>query len=88
MTADPDAHLSGAHEKYQGRNPIKSLPSLPLLLTPERAAQELSLSTWSVRQFIRQGRLKALASGRRHLIRREELWRFIDEELVEVEVPA
>lgn len=52
---------------------------LPLLVSPTRAAHELAISRWSVYQLMREGRLRAVQYGRRKMIRRQELERFICE---------
>ena len=53
--------------------------TLPLLVSPTRAAHELAISRWSVYELIRKGRLRAVQYGRRKMIRRQELERFICE---------
>jgi excisionase family DNA binding protein len=79
MSVDPVLHPTSEDATLQGRGP-KS-PELPLLLSPEQAASELSISRWSVYKEIREGRLRSLLYGRRRLIAKEELFRFIREEL-------
>ena len=44
----------------------------------KEAAAALGLSHWTVRQYIRDGRIKAIRIGRRVLIEPSELQRLID----------
>jgi excisionase family DNA binding protein len=60
--------------------PTRSQPdfsSLPLILSPTKAAHQLSLSRYTVYELIRSKRLRARRYGRILLIPRSELERFI-----------
>jgi excisionase family DNA binding protein len=48
-----------------------------LLVDINEAAAALGLSPWTVRQYIRQGKLPAVRIGRRVLVEPDELARFI-----------
>lgn len=56
---------------------IKTGEDLPLLVSPARASAELSLARRTVYDEIKAGRLKAVRFGRRMMIPRAELLRFI-----------
>jgi excisionase family DNA binding protein len=45
----------------------------------ESAARALSLSPWTIRAYIRQGKIHAVRIGRRVLLEQQELQRLIDE---------
>ena len=45
----------------------------------ESAAKALSLSPWTVRSYIRKGKIRAVRIGRRVLLEERELQRLIDE---------
>ena len=49
------------------------------LLSVEAAAQLLSISTWTVRAYIREGKLRPVRLGRRVLLAEGELERLITE---------
>jgi excisionase family DNA binding protein len=49
------------------------MSDLPLLLSPAEAGRHLGLSHVTVRQWIRDGRIKAIRSGRSFKIPRSEL---------------
>ena len=50
----------------------------PIALGILEAAESLGLSHWTIRLYIRQGRLKAVKIGRRVLIEPAELQRLIE----------
>jgi excisionase family DNA binding protein len=62
--ADPQGFAGNQSEKNLG---------LPLLVSPARAARELSVSRWSVYQLCRENRLRTVRLGRKILIPREAL---------------
>ncbi len=47
------------------------------LLSIDKAAEKLSLSSWTLRLWIRQGKLHPVRLGRRILLEEKELQRFI-----------
>ena len=47
------------------------------LLNIEQAAQKLGLSPWTLRLYLRQGKLRPVRIGRRVLLEEAELSRFI-----------
>lgn len=47
------------------------------LLTIEMVGEALSLSPWTVRHFIRTGRLKRIKVGRRVMVEKNELEQFL-----------
>lgn len=49
------------------------------LLSIEQAAQKLGLSPWTLRLYLRQGKLRPVRIGRRVLLEEVELSRFIEE---------
>lgn len=49
------------------------------LLDVETAAEALSLSPWSIRAYIRQGKIRAVRIGRRVLIEPAEIRRIVEE---------
>jgi len=49
------------------------------LQSVEKAAQTLSLSAWTVRAYIRQGKIRPVRIGRRVLLEGSELRRIIKE---------
>ena len=49
------------------------------LLSIEQAAQKLGLSPWTLRLYLRQGKLRPVRIGRRVLLEEAELSRFIAE---------
>jgi excisionase family DNA binding protein len=49
------------------------------LVSVEAAARLLSLSPWTVRAKIREGKLRPVRLGRRVLLEQAELQRFVDE---------
>lgn len=53
----------------------------------KEASGFLKISPWSVRGFIRDGKLTAVRLGRRVLIRQEELERFVAEHTQAREMP-
>jgi excisionase family DNA binding protein len=54
------------------------MPIPPLAVGITDAAAALNISHWTVRKFIRQGRLTAVRIGRRVLIQPAELERLIE----------
>jgi excisionase family DNA binding protein len=50
---------------------------LPLLLSATEAARQLGLAPWTIRYLVRKGELGAVHYGRRVLIPRQEVLRFI-----------
>jgi len=48
------------------------------LLSVQDAAELLSISRWTVRAYIRQGKLRPVRIGRRVLLREEEIERFVE----------
>jgi excisionase family DNA binding protein len=48
------------------------------LLSVEQAAELLGISPWTVRSYIRQGKLRAVRIGRRVLLEEAELARFVE----------
>jgi excisionase family DNA binding protein len=56
--------------------PVAFAGEIPLLVSPARAARELSVSRWSVYQLCRANRLRNVRLGRKILIPRAELERF------------
>jgi excisionase family DNA binding protein len=66
--ADPQGFAGNQSEKSLG---------LPMLVSAARAARELSVSRWSVYQLCRANRLRTVRVGRRILIPRTELERFV-----------
>ena len=49
------------------------------LLNIEQAAQKLGLSPWTLRLYLRQGKLRPVRIGRSVLLEEAELSRFIEE---------
>jgi excisionase family DNA binding protein len=49
------------------------------LLNIQAAAEMLSLSPWTVRAYIRSGKIRAVRIGRRVLLESEELRRLVNE---------
>ena len=55
----------------------------PLALSPDLAAQRLSISTRKVYDHIATGELKSFKDGKRRLIPETELQRFVDRKMAE-----
>jgi len=53
----------------------------PDLLTIDRTAQRLSLSAWTIRGYVRAGKLASVKIGRRVLIPTSEIYRLVGENL-------
>jgi excisionase family DNA binding protein len=51
----------------------------PLLVGVPDAAEAIGLSPWTIRQYVRRGKIRAVRIGRRVLIEPSELQRLIDE---------
>lgn len=51
--------------------------SVTKLLSIQAAAELLSISPWTVRAYVRQGKLRAVRIGRRVLLQEEEIQRLI-----------
>jgi excisionase family DNA binding protein len=49
------------------------------LLDVEAAAEALSVIPWTIRAYIRKGKIRAVRIGRRTLLEKEELQRVINE---------
>jgi excisionase family DNA binding protein len=58
-------------EKYKMKN--------QLLLGLKEAAESVGLSHWTLRQYVREGKVKAVRLGRRVLIEPSELERLIEQ---------
>lgn len=56
-----------------------------LTMGVKQAAAQLGLSHWVLRQYIRQGKLRAVRIGRRVLIEPAELQRLVEQGRFEVE---
>jgi excisionase family DNA binding protein len=54
----------------------------------ESAAKTLSLSPWTVRAYIRQGKIRPVRIGRRVLIESQEIDRIVEEGRANITVPA
>jgi excisionase family DNA binding protein len=54
-------------------------PNGSLLITVEEATEQLRISRSKIYQFIRSGALKTCVIGRRRLVRRADLERFVAE---------
>jgi excisionase family DNA binding protein len=50
-----------------------------LLVGVPKAAEAIGLSPWTIRQYVRRGKIRAIRIGRRVLIEPSELQRLIDE---------
>jgi excisionase family DNA binding protein len=50
-----------------------------MAMSVEESAQALSLSPWTIRKYIEEGKIKAVKIGRRVLIEPSELQRLIEE---------
>ena len=50
----------------------------PLTVGIDQAAELIGLSPWTIRNFIRNGKLAAVKIGRRTLIERKELERLVE----------
>ena len=48
------------------------------LLSVQAAAELLSISPWTVRSYIKQGKLRPVRIGRRVLLQQEEIQRFVE----------
>ena len=55
---------------------------VPENLSVSEVAQELNVSIFTIRSWLRQNRLQYLKLGKRVLIRREDLDRFVEKALV------
>jgi len=51
----------------------EAIPSIPLMLTAEEAAEFLRISREQVRRLCRLGTIKAVKPGRQYLIARKEI---------------
>lgn len=64
-----------------------SLPAVsgitPRLLTIQEAARYLSATVWATRALLWSKQLKYIKIGKRHLIAKEDLDRFVDSKLAE-----
>jgi excisionase family DNA binding protein len=49
------------------------------LLSIERAAEILGISAWTVRKYVRTGKIRPVRIGRRVLLEEQELRRIVDE---------
>lgn len=58
----------------------------PLALSPDRAAQRLSISTRAVYAHIASGELRSFKDGKRRLIPDTELQRFVQRKMAEAVV--
>ena len=74
-----DLHLDGSIPAEAQKRNVWYADNLPLLVSPTRAARELSLSRRTIYDMIAAGELEAFRHGRRLMIRREELERFAAE---------
>lgn len=54
-----------------------ALDGVEPLISPEDAARILGLTDWTVRRYIREGKLTGLMVGRRYMLRPEEVRGFI-----------
>jgi excisionase family DNA binding protein len=55
--------------------------ALPLVVDIKQAADLLSLSPWTLRRWIAEGKLKAVRLGRRVMLRSAELERLVEQGL-------
>lgn len=55
-----------------------------LTISVKDAAAQLGLTHWTLRKYIRQGRIRAVRIGRRVLIQPSELERLIEQGKIEV----
>jgi excisionase family DNA binding protein len=58
------------------------------LLSIEAAADILSISKWTVRAYIRTGKLRAVRLGRRVLVEENELEQFIARNRISTDMPV
>ena len=65
------------NDEYSAAQP-KKLSILPRLLSVQAASVYLSISSWTVRGLIYRGELPCVRIGRRVLLKREDLERFIE----------
>lgn len=79
----PDEHLPVKHH-LEKRNTKKMNQ---LLIGVHEAADAVGLSHWTIRQYIRDGKVHAVRIGRRVLVEPEELRRLISESRCYVEDP-
>jgi excisionase family DNA binding protein len=52
------------------------------LMSVEKAAETLGISPWTVRAYLREGKLQPVRIGRRVLLQPTELERFVNESIV------
>jgi excisionase family DNA binding protein len=64
------AHKNAAEEDQSSMESLQSV---------DKAAETLSVSPWTVRAYIRQGKVRPVRIGRRVLIEPEEIRRIIEE---------
>jgi excisionase family DNA binding protein len=72
-------NLKTARSDAQGFSPefAEDSSGLPLLLSATEAARQLGLAPWTIRYLVRKGELGAVHFGRRVLVPRTELLKFI-----------